>query len=319
MSRQSVIDLIVARGVATPQQLQSKTVQELERILDESLIAGIRAEAAQAPAIVERQRKIDEINEQRRRDREEHQLNLIFRTPVNGKIAIDNIANRGVIRSWVDETKDEAITPAWFIQVLKETPSLARTLSWQSADILDPVKRRQAEAAQDAEERRVFHDFCRDNGFSEVEANFSLAKSVLGSFDQNTLAQAVQSGLQLAPASPEELEPFRQETIERHNFRLQSMDILSLRKLARENGARGITAPPSDETQRIRQEQRADGFKFLPLPDEIRDANGNEVVLNADYVRRCSKETMRVLVKRYGFDQINDLLQNRVAGSVWEV
>src|SRR6266481_9364790 len=118
---------------------------------------------------------------------QENQLSLIFRTPVNGKVAIDNQGNRNIIAGWLQEDQGESISAAWFQKVLKENPSLARSLSWQSADILDPTKRRQAEAAQAAEERRVFHDFCRDTGFSEVEANLSFIKSVLGSFDHHSL------------------------------------------------------------------------------------------------------------------------------------
>jgi len=322
MNRESMTELIVARGAATRGQLREKPVQEIEKILDASLLAEIRANAAQSPAALEAQQRLADIQADRQRQAEENMLSVILRTPVNGKIAIDNIANRNIILGWKDETRDEVISPRWFVQVLQQNPGLVNQLSWQSADVLDPAKRRQAEAAKDAEERRVFHEFCRDNGFSEVTANFLLAKSVLGSFDQYTLAQAVQSNaLSLAQALPEELEQFRQQAIEIHNLRLSTMDVPSLRKLARENGARiaQAPAPQLDESQRIRQAERNDGINYPPLPDEFRDGSGPEEVLNAQFVKKCSKETLRLLIKRFGSDQINNLLQNRVAGSIWEV
>jgi len=311
--REQLIDLLVARTSATWERLQRESTDELEKALDRSLLREIHAEAQNTPEAMKRQQEIDEINESRRSQREEFQLSLIFRTPVNGKVAIDNQASRSIIRSWLDESQgDTAISVQWFQKVLKENPSLANQLSWQSADVLNPVKRRQVEAAQDAEERRVFHEFCRDNGFSEVEANFSLIKSTLGSFDQYALAQAVQSNaLQgLAPASPAELEQFRQEVIEAHNLRLLNADLPTLRRLAREAGAKGPAPVAPDETQRVRAVEKQDGTVYPQLPDEIRIGDREET-LDAAFIKRCSVETMRFLVKRYGMAQLDEALRTR--------
>jgi hypothetical protein len=225
---------------------------------------------------------------------------------VNGKIAIDNQANRSIIVGWVQEDQGEQLSPAWFTKVLSEQPQLVSSLSWQSADVLDPAKRR-------AEEHRVFHDFCRDNGFSECESNRLLANSVLeGGFDKSLLAQAVQSNaLSLAQASPEELAQFRQESISLHNKYLSSLDIPALRKMAREAGARGTVAPPPDETQRVRQAEMQDGTVYPPLPDEFRDGNGPEVPLDAVFIRLCSKETLKFLFKRFGSAQVEEALRTR--------
>jgi len=321
--REQLIDLLVARTSATRERLERESTDELEKVLDRSLLREIHAEAQNTPEVIKRQQEIDEINADRLRMAQEQQLSLIFRTPVGKKVAVDCQSNRNIIRSWLDESQgDTAISVQWFKKVLNEQPGLARQLSWQSANILDPAKRRQVEAAQDAEERRVFHEFCVANGFSEVDANFLLVKSVLESgFDQYSLAQAVQSNaLQgLAPASPNELEQFRQEVIEAHNLHLLNSDLPTLRRLAREAGARGPAVPQPDETQRVRAAERSEGNLYPPLPDEFRDGNGPEEVLNATFIKKCSKETLRLLVKRYGFDQINGLLRNRVAGSIWEV
>src|SRR5437763_347614 len=52
MNRQQIIDLLVARGVAAREQLQFKSVQQLEQALDQSNLALIRAEAQADPEVI---------------------------------------------------------------------------------------------------------------------------------------------------------------------------------------------------------------------------------------------------------------------------
>src|SRR6266446_4678109 len=112
--REKLLDLLVARTSATRERLEHESTEELEKILDKSLLAGIRAEVMNSPEVVERLKKVDEINEESHRQYEEFQLSLIFRTPVNGTVAIDNFAARKIIRSWVDEAKgDTGISVQW--------------------------------------------------------------------------------------------------------------------------------------------------------------------------------------------------------------
>ncbi len=310
MNRKQMIDLLVTRSSASRERLERLETGELEKALDKSFLAGIRREVLASPEVLRREQEIDEINADRQRMAQENQLSLIFRTPVNGKVAIDNQGNRSIIAGWLQEDQGESISAAWFQKVLKENPSLNQSLSWQSVDALDPRKQKE-------KDRRVFNEFARENGFSECESNHLLAKSVLeGGFDKSLLAQAVQSNaLQLAEASPQEVALFRQDAIKAHNQRLLNMDIPTLRKLAREAGARGQVAPPPDETQRVRAaEEKFYGTAYPPLPDECRDGNGPEQVLNAEFIRNCSKETLRLLLKRYGTDQINEVLRTRTDG-----
>src|SRR5712692_2293509 len=178
--REKLLDLLVARTSATRERLEHESTEGLEQILDRSLLKGIHAEVMNSPEIIERQNKIAEINEESHRQYEEFQLSLIFRTPINGNVAIDNQSNRGFILGWLQEDQGESISATWFQKVLKETPLLANQLSWQSADILDPVKRREAASAQAEQDREVFSAFARENGFSECESNHLLVKSVLG-------------------------------------------------------------------------------------------------------------------------------------------
>src|SRR6266446_10372697 len=151
--RQTVINLLATRTSATRENLEFMSIDQLETALERSLLAGIRKEVLNSPEILARQQEIDEINADRYLMAQEQQLSNIFRTPVSGKVAIDNQANRTIIAGWLQDDQGEQLSPAWFTRVLSEQPQLVSSLSWQSADILDPTKRRQAEAAQAAEER----------------------------------------------------------------------------------------------------------------------------------------------------------------------
>src|SRR5947207_606698 len=52
MNKQQLIDLLVVRGVATREQLQSKLFQQLEDALDQSNLALIRANAQADPEVI---------------------------------------------------------------------------------------------------------------------------------------------------------------------------------------------------------------------------------------------------------------------------
>jgi len=123
--------------------------------------------------------------------------------------------------------------------------------------------------------------------------------------------------VQAAGATEREQEQWRQEAIEAHNLALLTADLPTLRKLAREAGARGPVAPQLDETQRVRAAERVNGFSYPPLPEEFRDGNSPEQVLDASFIKRCSRETYRLLFDRYGSAQITEALRTRVPGNSW--
>ena len=140
MKRNEMIDLIVVRSPGTKQQLaqlrqelSGKTTTEIEKIVDEQNLAQIRAQVAQR-FDAEKEQKNREFQQRERERIEEAQLLRIFRTPINGMVAVDR--PRGIIRSWIDETRDERISPAWFLTVLNENPKLIESLALQSADVL---------------------------------------------------------------------------------------------------------------------------------------------------------------------------------------
>lgn len=182
-------------------------------------------------------------------------------------------------------------------------------------------QRKAEEKAQLAKDRQTFSDAAKTlRSFGMNDANFNVIRRTLGAgFSVYQIQQMVAAnGAILSPATQSEQDEWERAATEAENLRLLSMDIPSLRKLAREAGARGPAAPEPDETQRVRAIEKQDGTVYPSLPDEFRDGNGPEEVLNAEFIKKCSKETLRLLIKRYGSDQINELLRNRVAGSIWE-
>jgi hypothetical protein len=184
--------------------------------------------------------------------------------------------------------------------VLKETPSLASQLTWQSADLLDPVKRRLAESNQEAEDRETFNAFARENGFSECEANYRLAKTLGNGLSKYTLAQAVQSNaLSLAEASPAELEKFRQDYLEqRQDYLINQASPTELRAAANQEAMQRRTEAKQQEADRNLRAAivRDAGSGFSSLPDTWQ---GHK--LDAAFIKNCSVETHKLLARRFGF------------------
>lgn len=174
------------------------------------------------------------------------------------------------------------------------------------------------EKAQLEKDRATFNEAAKTlRSFGLTEANFNVIRQILGSgFSVYQIQEMlVANGAILSGPSQQELDGWTREAIEIHNSRLKAMDIPTLRKLAREAGARGPATPQPDETQRIRAAtENFYGTAYPQLPDEFRDGNGPEQVLNAAFIKKCSKETLRTLIKRYGSDQVTEALRTRTDG-----
>jgi hypothetical protein len=276
-------------------ELWASSLEQLQRILNAYRV-GVPEEA---------QQRIADIQTDRQRMAQDRAFLNIFRTSVNDKVAIDNFANREIIRNWVDETKgDSGISVQWYLNLLKETPSLARQLSWQSADVLDPVKRRQAESAQAQEDRETFSAIARELGLAENDANFSLTVSVLGSgFNSYQVQQAISSNaLNLAPASPEELAQFSQDAAEERQDFLINASPEELRQAARTETEQRRAQFQHEETQRqiAAREQMDAAYGFTPIP-ELNQATGEK--LDSAYFIKLSNTNISAFkqaIRRWG-------------------
>ncbi len=299
--REQLLDLLVASTTVSRERLQRSSTDELEEALSKSLLNGIRNEVLNSPEILAREQEIEQINADRQRMAQENALSNIFRIPVNGKVAIDNQANRSIISGWLQEDQREQISPAWFTKVLSEQPQLASSLSWRSADILDPKKR-------EAVDRDTFNRFARENGFSEVAANYQLAKSVLGDgLDRHLLAQAVESNaLQLAPAPRAELAKFRKEfLVERQDYLVNQASPEELRQAARtESEQSRIQAQDQHAIQQIKTRQQAEvSFGHPVLPE----ANSDGVKLDDVFFKKLADSNIKMFRQyctKFGFAAI---------------
>jgi hypothetical protein len=233
-------------------------------------------------------------------------------------------SGRQELRQKLDRMTKEELEEAYgVIQIQATEEKLLQIQAERAADAAlfnlrrqrerEPQRKAEAEA-QLAQDRQTFTDAAKTlRTFGVNEANFNVIRQTLGEgFSVYAVQQMVAAnGAALSPPTQEELDEWTRQDIAAHNLRLLSMDLPSLRKLAREAGARGPVTPPPDETQRIRAAERNDGVAYPPLPDEIRIGDGAEEVLDASFLRRCSKETLRFLIQRYGSDQINEALRTR--------
>jgi hypothetical protein len=194
--------------------------------------------------------------------------------------------------------------------VLKETPSLAKSLTWQSADVLDPKKRQQAAEAQAEQDRETFNSLAREYGFSEVEANYQLAKSALGSgFSVYQLSAAVSSNaISLAQASPEELAQFRQDAAEeRQDFLINRATPLELREAARQESEQGRAQQQRTAQQVKIRENKESAVGYVGLPETDRDG----VKIDRVYLLRLADNDItryKQFCSRYGFAAVTNRL-----------
>jgi hypothetical protein len=229
------------------------------------------------------------------------------------RMSLDELkqAHQALISNQEIETKEEEL-----LTIQAERAANAALHKYLLQKAREP-QRIAEEKAQLEADRKTFADAAKTlRSFAVNDANFNVIRRTLGAgFSVYQIQQMVAAnGATLSPPERHELEEWTRQDIEAHNLRLLSADLPTLRRLAREAGARGQEAPELDETQRVRAAERAAGVAYPSLPDEFRDGNNPEEVLDAAFIRKCSKETMRLLLKRYGADQVNEALRTRNGG-----
>lgn len=122
------------------------------------------------------------------------------------------------------------------------------------------------------QDRRTFSEAARELGFSVNDANFALVRETLG--PGFTIGQVCKMVLAnppqaLSPATDEEIAEWHRQDIKEHNRALKNADILTLKKLTREAGARaGQAPPPEDDLSAMRRRDEMLG-RTVPLPVEI--------------------------------------------------
>jgi hypothetical protein len=283
--------------------LQALDVEELGKIL--------RTVVEKDPAVQESQKQLRQTQAERQ---QESAFFYIFRNAVNiggvDQVPVDNSANRQIILSWVNEHQGEQISPEWFSLVLREQPRLARQLTWQSADVLNPVKQRQAAAAQSEDDRALFLQMARQNNVADTEANFLLVRSLIGSgFDRSRLAHAL-TMRGLSAATAEDQQQWKEERIEQENARLAS-DEASPREKRQIAYQRTVDEHRTAVHTQIEFELVTGferdvvyGGKASPLPQEW----GGQP-LTSEFIRKCDKNILKTMIHRYGSSQVTARLR----------
>lgn len=180
---------------------------------------------------------------------------------------------------------------------------------------------RKAQLEQDG---KTFAEAARTlRSFAVNEANFNIIRQTLGEgfsvYQIQELIAANGASPTLSGPTQQEFDEYQRQDIEAHNLRLLSADLPTLRRLTREAGTRiADSRPAMDETQRVRAASRDDGFAYPPLPEEIRVGDRDEV-LDAAFIQRADAATLRLLIKRYGSEQVTEALKTRKsdASPVW--
>jgi len=220
-------------------------------------------------------------------------------------------------------TKGELETAYQALQIHAAQDELLRIQAERAADRAlfeldrdrqrEPQRRAEAKA-QLAQDRQTFAEAAKTlRTFGVTEANFNVTRQTLGAgFSIYEIQQMLAAnGAVLSGPTQEEQQEWTRQDIEDHNQRLLNSDLPTLRRLAREAGAKAQAPVAPDETQRVRAAERSDGTNYPPLPDEFRDGNGPELPLDAAFVRTCSRDTLRFLFKRYGSAQVEHALRTR--------
>jgi len=326
MSRkQQLVELLSVRGVGTKEQLEAKTVNELEQKLDQSNLDQIRAqvrkeiqtgESEDGELSLEAQER-HELLDQHNAAKDEARLQQLFRTVVNRKVLIDCEATRNQIWALLDGAPLDSISVQWLVKLLKESPS---QFAWQ--DVVDPKTQAAANKQQLEADRKQFEDFAKSSELcSIIEANWSVIYNALGPGLDKLSISVVQlpegpcvltedgETFQLIEASSEQKAQWAYEKAKARELWLKteaSPD--ELRAAAR---AEGAARAANQQTQASRDFEAAkvrdSRMGYPPLPEIYLGQP-----LNAAFIKRASTETLKQLIRRFGSAQITEAVRTRI-------
>ncbi len=320
MSRkQQLVELLSVRGVGTKEQLEAKTVNELEQKLDQSNLDQIRAqvrkeiqtgESEDGELSLEAQER-HELLDQHNAAKDEARLQQLFRTVVNRKVLIDCEATRNQIWALLDGAPLDSISVQWLVKLLKESPS---QFAWQ--DVVDPKTQAAANKQQLEADRKQFEDFAKSSELcSIIEANWSVIYNALGPGLDKLSISVVQlpegpcvltedgETHQLIPATPVELAQWAQERFEADQENLVRMaannDIEALRARARRDRERATPAVEQLEFQLSKgfEKEVLQGRNVTPLPQTWQGKP-----LDSAFIRALNRHdpNTRILIERFG-------------------
>jgi hypothetical protein len=340
MTRQQLIDDIVkntrSKGwteTETREALSTQTTQELELIHTRTSVLHDIQEIKPNPEAIQENLRLK--NEAIRNQA----WIVIFTTPINGRYAIDNQANRQEISRWIED--DPAITDKtnprdWWIGVFKQMPHLAMDghtpLAWEV-----PVPTAELKAQQEAQFRKdaeAFYTWVRqDKRISASHVNFLLVHRALGP-GLPGLFQAITTlpngpvlvtedgqEIGLDPPNRAELAKWSQELHEEDQDALRQMaksnDIAALRARAKQDRERNVFHDPVQDPRLQFEYSLLKKFaeqEYL-LPELPKTYLGKP--LDQQFIRQASPDTLRTLISKFGVSQLNLRLHGMELSKDW--
>jgi hypothetical protein len=287
MNKEQLIDGIV-QILKTEFQGRDAVVTERDReFLKNSTVTWLENKLRQLQADVAVKHRQQQPQILGDKDREDLAWTHISRVQINGKMAVDNSANRQIVFGWLHEDQGEQPTVSWFKRVLEEAPALANQILWEP--ILSKEQRKQAAERQLERDRATFAELCRENLLSQCQANFEVwtsTNSIIG----------------LAAASPEELEAYRQEAADKRQDFLLNADPTTLRSEVRRESVERQAA--------VAQEQAARELEFAKQRDQYRGYKPLPLEIDSKAIQGAAPEKLKSWMRVYGSYQ----LTSRVRG-----
>lgn len=174
----------------------------------------------------------------------------------------------------------------------------------------EPQRKAQAEA-QLRQDRKTFEHAAKTlRSFAINEANFNVTRQTLGEgFSVHAIQQMLMAhGAMLSPPTQEELNQWERERIAARNEFLLEADPETLSTAAKQEVEQKRIAMQQEQANREDEarKQRDESRGYPPLPQMW---NGTR--LDSQFVRKCSRQTLTDLIKRFGSHQVTEALRNR--------
>jgi hypothetical protein len=205
----------------------------------------------------------------------------------NGKCLANVQSNRSIVEGWAQDTP---LSPAFLKSVLESNPQIK--LSWVKHE--SSAEQQQHKQETDEQTKRTLLDVCRRFNYSFSDANVSV---VLQAFpdgvDAYTLEQAISSGqVHLHGADWAEMEEHTKALVNFHNKKYAAMSISQLKA----NSAQEKADREAIFSRVALEPKRHVGAE--PLPP----------ALTAEVIRKADTETIRLWIRRYSRESLNDRL-----------
>jgi len=206
----------------------------------------------------------------------------------NGKCLANVQSNRSIVEGWA---QDNALTPAFLQSILDTNPKIS--LAWIRHESSAAEQQRKQET--DEQTKRTLLDVCRRFNYSFSDANISVVLQAFpdGLVDANQLEQAISSGqIHLHGADWAEIEEHTKALVRAHNVKYANMGISQLKA----------------NSAREKQEREAIFNRVALEPKRHVGAEPLPPALTADVIRKADTDTIRIWIRRYSRESLNDRL-----------